>query len=105
MNKPSLTQDNLSNIDVGADLINKIRTPSLTHKRIYGDNNSGYMCDPITGIRLRPKNIHKMKCGHHTTKNTFNKMVRKSPKTYSVEHKKYVLQCAICRDVIHVCNY
>jgi hypothetical protein len=105
MNNPSLPQDNLNNMDAGEDLINKIRSHSSAHKKIYGDKHNGYAEDPITGVRLRPKNIHKIKCGHHTTKNTFNKMVRKSPKTYSKEHNRYVLQCAVCRDIIHICNY
>lgn len=98
MNNLSLSEDNLSNV-------NAICSSSLTHKKIYGDKHNGYAEDPITGVRLRPKNIHKIKCGHHTTKNTFNKMVRKSPKTYSKEHNRYVLQCAVCRDIIHICNY
>ena len=75
------------------------------HREIYGDAASGYATDPITGTRLRPKNIHKTKCGHHVTKSTFDKMVRKSPKTYSTLHQKYVLQCAICRNIIHVCDF
>lgn len=75
------------------------------HKRHYGDNKVGYKYDAVSGVRLRPTNIHKIKCGHHLTVSTFNRMVDKSPKTYNNTLRKYVLQCPICRDIIHVCDW
>lgn len=75
------------------------------HNKIYGDKLNGYAYDPVTSGRLRPSNIYKVKCGHHLTKATFNKMVKKSPKSFNVGYQKYTLQCPICREVIYVCNW
>jgi hypothetical protein len=70
----------------------------------YGVSNA-YARDPVTDVRLRPANIHKLQCGHHITKSTFAKMVAKSPKTFSKEFQHYVLCCPVCRDVIYVCDF